>query len=321
MTLPAHTRLFGVDFTSAPRRAKAIVLAQARCVPAGSAVALVEVESLRAFQDFRGFEDWLATPGPWVAALDLPFGLPRDLLAHWGWCAPTPEHDAPVPDHDAPAADPDAHLPRSDWGAVTRRLASLDRAALVARLRAFCDARPAGGKFAHRRTDGPAGSSPSMKWVNPPVALMLHEGAPRLLRAGVHLPGLGVAGDARRVALEGYPGLVARALVGRVSYKSDDRSQQTEARAAVRLQIVQCLEAGAAMASMSAAPGVGPAFRLEQGFRLAAPVREACLEDGTGDSLDAVLCVALAAWGLRRQQTGWGLPADTDPLEGWIVGA
>ncbi len=37
-----------------------------------------------------------------------------------------------------------------------------------------------------------------MKWVNPPVAYMLHAGVPRLLRAGVHLPGLH-AGDETRV--------------------------------------------------------------------------------------------------------------------------
>ena len=29
-----------------------------------------------------------------------------------------------------------------------------------------------------------------MKWVNPPVVLMLHAGAPRLLAAGVTIPGL-----------------------------------------------------------------------------------------------------------------------------------
>lgn len=60
-----------------------------------------------------------------------------------------------------------------------------------------------------------------MKWVNPPVAFMLHAGVPRLLEAGVVLPGLhepgatATAGNedgttARRVALEAYPGLLAR---------------------------------------------------------------------------------------------------------------
>ena len=47
----------------------------------------------------------------------------------------------------------------------------------------------------------PAGSSPSMKWVNPPVAYMLHAGVPLLMGAGLHLPSLH-AGDASRVALD-----------------------------------------------------------------------------------------------------------------------
>ncbi len=52
----------------------------------------------------------------------------------------------------------------------------------------------------------------SMKWVNPPVAFMLHAGVPLLLDAGVHLPGHH-PGDASRVALEAYPGLLARELI------------------------------------------------------------------------------------------------------------
>ena len=49
-----------------------------------------------------------------------------------------------------------------------------------------------------------------MKWVNPPVVLMLHAGAPRLLAANVTLPGLH-RGDPSRIALEAYPGMLARA--------------------------------------------------------------------------------------------------------------
>jgi hypothetical protein len=64
-----------------------------------------------------------------------------------------------------------------------------------------------------------------------------------------------------------------------------------------------------------------PAFALEHRLQLDPPVRQHCLDDGSGDALDAVLCVALAAWAWRRRASGWGLPADLDPLEGWIVGA
>ena len=68
-----------------------------------------------------------------------------------------------------------------------------------------------------------------MKWVNPPVAFMLHAGIGLLLDAGVQIATLH-PGDPARVALEGYPGLLARELIGRRSYKSDTRAMQTPER-------------------------------------------------------------------------------------------
>ena len=43
------------------------------------------------------------------------------------------------------------------------------------------------------------------------------------------------------------------------------------------------------------------------------------MADGSGDLLDAVLCMMQAAW--AEGQEHWGLPPDIDPLEGWIVTA
>ena len=287
-------QLFGIDFTSAPRRAKAIVIAGARL----EGERMVRVESLQRLTDFAAFEAFLATPGPWIGAFDLPFGLPRELLAEWGWCAP--QIGAPV------VADA-AHEDAPDWATITRRLAAMSRETLIARLRAYCDARPAGRKFAHRRTDGPAGSSPSMKWVNPPVALMLHAGAPRLLAAGVHLPGLYPGGDPQRVALEGYPGMVARSLIGREPYKSDDKARQSAQHRQARARILAALH--------EQGWGGGPALQVD------APLHAQCLEDPTGDALDALLCLVLAGWAWQRRDRRHGLPEDVDPLEGWVVGA
>ena len=144
-----------------------------------------------------------------------------------------------------------------------------------------------------------------MKWVNPPVAFMLHAGVPRLIAAGVHLPCL-LDGDSQRVALEGYPGLLARELIERRSYKSDERGKQTPERLIARKDLVDALEQGR------------PA-RL--GLRLVAShaQRDALVDDASGDRLDAVLCLMQAAW--AGMQPGYGLPAQVDPLEGWIVTA
>ena len=270
---PAFQAIAGIDFTSRPTRAKPITVALGH-VQQG-VVRLARVEAHAAFE---GFATWLRTPGPWLAVFDLPFGLPRELVASLRW--------------------PD------EWLALMQHYAALDRREIRDTFKAFCDARPAGAKFAHRATDGPAGSSPSMKWVNPPVAWMLRAGVPLLIDAGLHLPGLH-GGDVDRVALEGYPGLLARELLGARPYKSDDKRKQTPERLIARKDLIDALEQGRT--------------RLALRLKLTHAQRDALVADASGDRLDAVLCLMQAGWACG--QPGHGLPVDVDPLEGWIVSA
>ena len=55
------------------------------------------------------------------------------------------------------------------------------------------------------------------------------------------------------------------------------------------------------------------------GFALAcdAGVRASLIAARVGDRLDAVLCLVQAAAASRR--SGYGLPPDIDPVEGWIA--
>lgn len=267
--------LLGCDFSSSPTRQKPIVLALG-ALQNGR----VQLSKLEHLVSLDAFADWLNQPGDWLGAFDFPFGLPRELVHALSW---------PL-----------------DWEACIRHYASLSRDDIRARFAAFCAARPVRGKFAHRATDVPAGSSPSMKWVNPPVAFMLHAGVPRLLAAGVHLPGLH-AGDLRRVALEGYPGLLAREVLGARSYKSDERARQTPERLIARKDLLTALEHGQT--------------RLGLRLKLTHAQRDALVDDGRGDALDAVLCLMQAAWAWQRGAPHYGLPAAVDPLEGWIVTA
>jgi hypothetical protein len=271
--------LLGVDFSSRPTRVKPVVVAHGHLLgaPAGG-VPLLRLDGLARHETLDAFAHWLREPGPWLGAFDFPFGLPRELVSHLGW---------PM-----------------QWLPLMRHYASLSRDDIRETFAAFCAARPAGSKFAHRACDRPAGSSPSMKWVNPPVAYMLHAGVPLLVDAGVHLPGLH-EGDPKRVALEAYPGLLARELIGMRSYKSDERAKQTPERLIARKDIVDALEQGRT--------------RLELRLKLSHAQRDALVADGSGDALDAVLCLAQAAWASVRP--GHGLPAEMDPLEGWIVSA
>ena len=61
--------------------------------------------------------------------------------------------------------------------------------------------------------------------------------------------------------------------------------------------------------------------RTRLGLRLSMShaLRDAVLADGTGDRLDAALCLVQAAWASTREN--FGLPSDVDPIEGWIVSA
>jgi hypothetical protein len=265
--------IYGVDFTCAPRRAKPITVASGTLK--GGRLAIGEIERL---QSFEAFEALLQRRGPWIGGFDLPFSLPRELVRDLGW----------------PAA----------WPRLVGHCAALTRQEFRDVLDRYRGSRRVGQKYAHRATDLPAGSSSPMKLVNPPVALMFHEGARRILAAGVCVPALR-RGDPERVALEAYPGLLVRKQLGlRASYKSDTRSAHTPAREAVRLQVVDALSAGRPL-------GVT--------VEMTKALRSELVADGSGDLLDAMICAVQAAWASR--QPAYGIPASAPRGEGWIISA
>ena len=135
--------LLGCDFSSSPTRQKSIVL-----VLGSSKDGRVQLSKLEQVTSLDAFSDWLKQPQSWLGVFDLPFGLPRELVEHLQW---------PL-----------------TWPELIKHYAALSRDDIRNTFAAFCNARPVGGKFAHRAADKPAGSSPSMKWVNPPVAWRSH---------------------------------------------------------------------------------------------------------------------------------------------------
>ena len=274
--------LVGCDFSSSPSKRKPIVIALGSLKQGR-----VQLQELLRFETLDAWAQWIAKPADWVGGFDLPFGLPRELVETLKW--PT------------------------DWLACMGHYASLSRDDIRQQFKVFCDARPVGHKFAHRQTDGPAGSSPSMKWVNPPVAFMMHAGVPRLIAAGVTLPGMyappPVTSGFKRIGLEAYPGLLARELIGNQSYKSDDKAKQTPERLIARKQLLQALEVGQT--------------RLGLRLKLTHAQHDSLVADASGDCLDAVLCMVQAAWAFTQHSVGhgcYGLPL-FDSLEGWIVSA
>ena len=270
----------GVDFTSAPRPRKPITAAVGRLVGRRGR-AVYRLDDVLPLDSFAAFEDFLRLPGPWLGGFDLPFGQPRPLVEHENW----------------PMAWPD----------LVRFYCGHPREELRATFRRWCAARPPGDKFAWRKADKPAGSSPAMRWAHPPVAWMMHAGIGRMLDAGLVFPahahpGRRPAPRAARIALEAYPGFTVR-HVCRLPYKSDNPAGRTPDRARRRRAIVRALATGSA----------GIDVRLD--------VSDSCarrlVADPTGDRLDAVICALQAAHAALRPR--YGLPRDVDPLEGWIA--
>jgi hypothetical protein len=271
--------LWGVDFTCAPSRRKTITVASGRWTQAtpSNAQGVVSVTALSSLTTLLDFEALLQTAGPWFGAFDFPFGLPRAFVQANGL----------GDDVDAVIAQVHARCH--------------NRMAMRAWIDAWGATQPAGQRLLHRATDrtswGVSSTSPlQTRYV--PVAWMYFEGVRRLVQADVSMPGLRM-GRRDAVALEGYPGLLAHALIGKRSYKNTDDADRRQARSDIVAQLQQ---------------GSG---RLQVTLKLTPKIRTALLNDASGDLLDAVLCLVQAAWASR--QPNFGLPDRVDPVEGWIA--
>jgi hypothetical protein len=206
-------KILGVDFTSAPRRAKPITVAAG--VLSNSEL---KIHAIEALQTFGEFETFLRRPGPWIGGFDFPFGLPREAVEALQW--PT------------------------SWRDMARHCADLGKPEFRKLLDRYRESRMPGERYATRRGDAVSGAHPAVKLVNPPVGLMFFEGAPRLAAAGLTVPGL-CSGDPERIALEAYPGLLIRKHLGMAQpYKNDSRGKQTAAHRTVRAKVIRAIKAG-----------------------------------------------------------------------------
>jgi len=264
-------KIYGIDFTSSPSRNKPIT-----CLECSLDGQRLTAHTLHKWPSFDGFEALLRQPGPWLAGIDFPFGQARRFIdtIHWP----------------------------PNWQDYVRHAASLGKEGFVEALNTYRATRKAGDKEHRRATDIRAQSISPQKLYGVPVGKMFFEGAPRLLEAGVSIPGLH-AGNPERIVVEAYPGLLARYLIGKTGYKNDTKAKQTKALHKARKQIITGIRDGA----------------LEQHYGIAVTAPSSLADDSTGDSLDALLCAIQAAWAWTRREDNFGAPMDMDPREGWIA--
>jgi Protein of unknown function (DUF429) len=293
----------GVDFSCAPSKAKPITVAWGQ--RHGSVVKLDRLDHLSTLIDF---EHLLSGQHPrsdegWLGGFDFPFGLPRIFVDALGLTMDEPA-EAPICDRLIQHLQTRCQTRQGfqqlidqwgqGWGEGTRP-----------------------SKLPHRHCDtamlGTSSTSPlQTRYV--PVGKMYFEGLSRLVAADIDLPGLR-ASKARpdvapRLAFEAYPGLLATEVLGKHSYKSDDKSSQTADRLVQRLTLIDALEQGRT--------------RLGVRLKLSPAQRDHLASDAKGDRLDAVLCLLQAAWAHQRLADGdarAGIPLDADTVEGWILSA
>lgn len=265
-------RIYGIDFTSAPRKAKPIV-----CCSAKLSDQTLTIDAIDCWFGFEQFETFLNSEGPWFAGLDLPLGQPSQLIQNLGW----------------PAA----------WSDYVDRVGDMSRGEFVSLLEGYSHSQPAGQKHLFRGTDRIASSCSPMMLYGVPVAKMFFEAAPRLERTSVSVVPCRTTDD-DRVVFETYPALIARKLVGRLSYKSSSRKNDTVARQEARAAMLYKLEKEA-----------GETFGLQLSMSLA--IQDDCVSNWNGDKLDSVFCCLQAAWASGQER--FGVPTDVNSDEGWIV--
>ncbi len=268
-------RIYGLDFTSTPTARKPITCAQ--CTLKSASLLVEDCFNLPSLSSFEAF---LRTGGPWLAALDFPFGQPRKLVANLGW--------------------------PSCWEGYMRVIASMSKREFESALECYRAGRPPGDKQHLRATDVLAGARSPMMLHRVPVGKMFFQGAPRLFDSPLSILPCRPTMD-NRIAIEGYPALVVRRLIGKRAYKSDERGKQTGECELARRKMVQGLRSGQLL----------DAYGLE--VQMSDTLAELLVEDAMGDRLDAVLCAVQAGWSYIERERGYGIPGDCDTEEGWIV--
>lgn len=265
-------KIIGIDFTSRPTKSKPLV-----CALCNFEYDVLRVNELISWASFKQFDNFLISSGPWVAGIDFPFGQSRKFIENMKW--------------------------PNNWRKYVKRVGEMERDEFKHTLNQYREKRPYGDKEHKRITDIAARSISPQKIYGVPVGLMFFEGAPRLLKAGVKLPGI-IDGDPSRLVFEAYPGVLVRRLIGKRSYKNDDRKKQTTQQIEVRRQILEKI--------------LGGHLINDFGFIIECKVKYTDT-DGTGDQLDSILCAIQAAWAWKKRNERFGRPNSFDSIEGWIA--
>jgi hypothetical protein len=318
-------RVYGLDFTSNPTKAKRLTLAV--CSLDGVTLKVERLERLESKKDgdFVQFENWLNGKGKWseekqwVAGIDFPFGMPIETVNHFCWFSdPSQEQSwkAYMKQITHMYSTPyDFRECIEGW----RHTAKLGKSGDPMRVRIS------------RLTDKLANSGSPMNYFPPPVCPMFYQGARRLASLEESISIIPVRSvQAERVIIEAYPRLVVDVFISSKEHykekstkKGENKKNQEElreldnkARLANRKGI---------LAGLSSSDDEGRMMkRYGHHLAISEDLALECVQDHDGDKLDSVLCAVQAAW--AHKAVNHGVPGftvnvlqDQIRLEGWIT--
>lgn len=200
-------RIYGIDFTSAPRVSKPIT-----CAVGTIAGQRLVIDRIETWPCFEPFETMLDSADCWIAGVDLPLGLPRRLIDALAW-------------------------PR-DWNACLKHVASMSKQEFVQTILDYSARQPPGEKHHLRRTDKLAKACSPMMMFGVPVGKMFYEGATRIAKSTASVLPCRPSENAG-IVVECYPALLTRRLANQ-PYKGGQHDKD-RARRAQRRQILKTL--------------------------------------------------------------------------------
>jgi hypothetical protein len=340
--------VYGLDFTSSPSRksatgesAKWLTLANCRLTGTVLKVETLTRLNAEAASDFSEYENWLNTPGEWVAGIDFSFGMPVAAIEHFGWLS---------------------NKTTGTWADYIRCLYDQikDMAAFEATIEGWVypnEVSESGNpiKIQPKRIADQLAHSQSPLKVNdnPHPGKMFFRGCKALLESNVTIPPLRCLANSQpdRVAVEAYPRLVAQRFfpekatfretldslatlsqsVKKAKLTGEEKEQAIVQSAALRLRLREMLRYKETKSEEAKANRKriieGLAEPNAYGVTLdVGDFGERCVDDPKGDVLDSVLCAVQAAWAHSRRAANFGIPIMEDELlkgtlalEGWIV--
>ncbi len=291
-------KIFGVDFSSSPNKKKPIIVAKGFIEKKNylkTEKKFLIIEDFYYLHSLSEFEFFLKSSGPWFAGFDLPFSMPVELVEFYKW-------------------------PKI-WNEFVDFYCSQSREYLRSAFVNWCNQRQVGNKFAWRKTDKCAGSSPSMRWTNPPVAWMMHVGMKIMIKENLYFPAHNFPTESNKVAtqfekfidkkitnfiykvaFESYPGFTVRKILKK-SYKSDDLKKNTQERYENRVKIMNTL--------------TQPHFKSDLSLICSKNSFNLAIDDPKGDFLDSMICAFQVADSLFKKN--FGLTHSYSSFEGWIT--